>query len=380
MTAAPYRALGFSFDFAADDPALAAFVAELFARCRADGAAAAHRLRAVTAGATGRYRLTLDDDVLLEDAERALVVPTIVWAVNQHAVHSVERAVLVHAGAVARGERAALLVGASGAGKTTLTAHLLTAGFAYLTDEAVPFDAETGRVGTYAKPLKLEPGAFALVPAAAPPPDLVPYELDTWHVPPDRLSRTRPAAGVRAHAVVALAHGAAPTAIGPASRAATLVLLAEQSFNLETLGADGFSALVRLVAQCCCARLEVGDLAPTAALVDALLGAPVPAPAEATVAVTAPPPAPVRGPAPHDGLVVARLDGEAAILDPRAARVHHLDATARAVWDACDGATGADTIARTLGARFGADPAVVRADLARLVTELAAAGLVVTPG
>jgi hypothetical protein len=52
----------------------------------------------------------------------------------------------LHAGAVARGGRALLIVGPGGVGKSTLATALLDRGFRYLGDDVAPIDLGTGRV------------------------------------------------------------------------------------------------------------------------------------------------------------------------------------------------------------------------------------------
>ena len=53
---------------------------------------------------------------------------------------------VAHAAAVAWSGGVCVLAGRSGAGKTTLTAALVAAGFGYLTDDMAPLDGNTGRV------------------------------------------------------------------------------------------------------------------------------------------------------------------------------------------------------------------------------------------
>ncbi|HEX5613918.1 MAG TPA: PqqD family peptide modification chaperone [Acidimicrobiia bacterium] len=379
-----FQALGFRFVVDAADGRVGALLAELYALCRLDVVAAdagtpIHRF-VVDGPLGGRVHLALDDEPLLVDADDALLVPTIAWAVNQRAVASVDDAVLVHAGAVATGGRAVLLVGGSGAGKTTLTARLVADGHDYLTDEAVPFDAAAGIVAPYPKPLKLEVGAAPLFPdavatalgAAAPAPD------GSVQVAPAWLRADVATGAARPVLVLAIDHEAgAPTHDEPLSRAAMLVHLAQQSFNLGTLGARGFANLATLAARCACHRLRPGPLDVASARVSALLAQePTPAPDHRveTIASDA-----SRGdrPRPRGGLVVARLDGEVAILDDAARRAHHLNRSASAVWEACDGTGDAAAIAARLADRFGADPAVVRHDVDEVLGDLAAAGVLV---
>jgi hypothetical protein len=71
----------------------------------------------------------------------------------------IERAapsLLLHAGVLVRDDRAILLVGASGAGKTTMCRALVARGAKYMTDEIAAIDAEL-RVRGLPRPLSLAP-------------------------------------------------------------------------------------------------------------------------------------------------------------------------------------------------------------------------------
>ena len=67
--------------------------------------------------------------------------------------------VLLHAGTLRLEARTVLLVGTSGAGKTTLTATLLDAGADYLSDEFTVLEPAGRTVRRYAKPLTVKQGA-----------------------------------------------------------------------------------------------------------------------------------------------------------------------------------------------------------------------------
>lgn len=82
---------------------------------------------------------------------------------------------------------------------------------------------------------------------------------------------------------------------------------------------------------------------------------------------------PDRIPVPRADVEWAFLDGEAVLYDPRASEVHHLNASASAVWLLCDGSTTAGSIVSEIAEAFGisegeAEPGVAES-LARL-TEL----------
>lgn len=69
---------------------------------------------------------------------------------------------LIHAGVVAHDNKAILLPGRSGGGKTTLIAGLLKNGFRYLTDEIGIIDPHTLRVYPFPKPLNMKIGSLSL--------------------------------------------------------------------------------------------------------------------------------------------------------------------------------------------------------------------------
>jgi hypothetical protein len=89
----------------------------------------------------------------------------------------------LHAAVLARGERAWLLAGDSGAGKSTTTWALLHHGWRYLSDELAPVDLASGRVHPYPHALCLK----RRPPAAYPLPEATLDLGRTLHVPPDAL-------------------------------------------------------------------------------------------------------------------------------------------------------------------------------------------------
>jgi hypothetical protein len=78
-----------------------------------------------------------------------------------------------------------VFAGVMEAGKTTLVAGLVRAGFGYLTDEAGAIERETLLIQPYPKPLSLEPGSWPLFPELEPQADLATdeYKAYEWQVP-----------------------------------------------------------------------------------------------------------------------------------------------------------------------------------------------------
>jgi hypothetical protein len=73
----------------------------------------------------------------------------------------------LHCAAVTDGQVTILVVGESGAGKSTVAAHLCASGFDLLSDEQVAVHAESGEVSSFSRPVLLKPDSRSWAPAAA---------------------------------------------------------------------------------------------------------------------------------------------------------------------------------------------------------------------
>ncbi|MGH2635422.1 MAG: HPr-rel-A system PqqD family peptide chaperone [Actinomycetota bacterium] len=69
----------------------------------------------------------------------------------------------------------------------------------------------------------------------------------------------------------------------------------------------------------------------------------------------------------EDGLILYNRDSSL---------VHHLNPTARIVWFLCDGSADVSELAKEIAEEYGLDPTPVRSQVAGLVAELDAVGLV----
>ena len=78
-----------------------------------------------------------------------------------------EGSVFLHAGGVVIGSRLALVIGASGAGKTTLVAHLLLRGHRMLGDDLVRFTPRDGSFSAVGRSLKLDDNSLRSMPFIA---------------------------------------------------------------------------------------------------------------------------------------------------------------------------------------------------------------------
>ena len=220
-------------------------------------------------------RLLLDGELVLQATDARAFVASLVQWLNQQATNP-EYAVMSHAGGVERGGVACVLPAHMESGKTTLTTGLVRKGFAYLTDEAVAFDWETGEIDPYPKPLSIDPGSQFLFRELTPPlpPGVEATDSAQWQIPP---SAIRPdAVGTRCWAryvVFPNYEEGATTLLQPIGRAEGLVELAKNTFQFREHPRRGLDSLARVIRDVDCYRLTVGDLDRACELIDDLMGA-----------------------------------------------------------------------------------------------------------
>jgi hypothetical protein len=273
-------------------------------------ATAAEREVALVAGARG---LELRDGgrIVRHGVDPTVAAATVVWRLNAIAAES-RAHVLLHAACVA-GSRGggALLVGGTGAGKSTLAAACVGAGFAYLSDELAAIDRRSGLVVPYAKPLVLD--RERLVPASA-------------------LGRVATAPVAPAGLVFPRYEPGASRTEVPLEPGWALLALAAHATNLAALGATAFAWLAGVALACPAVQLTHGD-APTAvaAIRESVHRPPAPlAPAAVLPRIT------------PDTTTVALADSLAVLHEPTG-RVHVLNPAAATLWR---GAAGADVDGR----------------------------------
>lgn len=164
---------------------------------------------------------------------------------------------LVHAGAVALEGRAVLFPGASGTGKSTITAACLARGMGYLSDEAVAVDLVSGLVTGLSRPIMLTPWSRRAL------------RLDDGHeargegkraVPAERLGSTIVAGPLAVAHVVVVRHGAPVTAMMPMTPGEALTHVLAASFNHYRHGETAWEAVVRMAGSASGWYLDVADL------------------------------------------------------------------------------------------------------------------------
>jgi hypothetical protein len=261
---AGYRLIGYACRVRTDLPDVGRLVRELLAAFEVPGVdGPEYRLeRDSDPAEPNPFRLSVDGREAHRVATWLGLVDELLWEVNRAAIPTAP-GVAVHAGAVSLAGSGIVLPAPMDSGKTTLTAGLVVAGCSYLTDEAALIAPETGELLAYPKPLWLSPGSIGAIDGLR---DRVMPEyrelgrMRTYVRPSD----LRPGAlggPCRIALVVAPRFlAASPVRLDPMSRAATLMCLAENSFNLRELGGVGLEQLRRSAAGARGYRLTHGDL------------------------------------------------------------------------------------------------------------------------
>jgi hypothetical protein len=183
----------------------------------------------------------------------------------------------LHAGLVEWSGAAALIVGPSGTGKSTLTAHLALSGWAYHSDEMVDIDLDHPcRAGGFTRPLTLKPGSEALLPKLwrERPPGSTDGRV---YVSPNEFGPLRPTSRVPVTTVVFLSHDrSGPTEWVPLTVPEAVELLLADTLDAQRTGEDGIGALVGLASACHLRRFRGNSLPEAAARLKELVDLPGP--------------------------------------------------------------------------------------------------------
>jgi hypothetical protein len=338
----------------------------------------------------------IDGETLNVPPGSAYLLPILMSAVNRAVVDASTDRLLVHASAVEADGRAILFPAPMEAGKSTLAAGLLRAGYRYVTDEAVAIDLATLEVKPYPRPISLDRGSWPLFADLRPatPNGVAQFCTEQWHISP---------LSVRPDAVAHASHPAlvAFTRYEPErqtraqrmQRARALCELVGCTFNLRRFGIAAFDALARVVARSRCYRLTVGDLDAACATVDRVekdLDRPDVPPDTAVVTEPfgAPDPAGVtRADTVDAGSGVTRRPGVAWVLldrvvvyDPDTGRVVRLNDSGSLLWQVLDGTIPLADIAAELSDAYGSNRRAVEADVVAMARRLARLGLLVQTG
>jgi hypothetical protein len=187
-----FRRLSHGFRVGSNDPEIRAYVGRVLERFVVreppDGWTTYDVVDLGPSEPESRFRLLIDGTWVLGSGNVSHVLNDLFSHVNLDTVEATRDRVLVHAGAVATaGGSGVVLPAPSGAGKTTLVAGLVRAGFGYLSDEAAVFDPVSGTLHAYPVHLSLKGRSRNEFPDVGPDPADAAFSGDTWHVDPEAI-------------------------------------------------------------------------------------------------------------------------------------------------------------------------------------------------
>jgi HprK-related kinase A len=183
-------------------------------------------------------------------------LPMFEWGINWCFAQRFNQYVLLHAGALALGDRAVIMAATPGSGKSTLSAALMLRGFRLLSDEFGVLDPETGLLLPMLKPVALKNRSIDVIRSFSDDAWLGPTfkatrKGDVAHLAPDEAS----VSAVRQLAQPALVifpkyEAGAELSLKPQAPEHTFARLAFNSFNYALLGPISFAAVAHVAASC----------------------------------------------------------------------------------------------------------------------------------
>jgi HprK-related kinase A len=193
------------------------------------------------------------------------------WAIAEHA----HQFLIIHAAAVERHGRVAILPGRSGSGKSTLCAALAHRGWRLLTDELTLVSLTDGAITPLVRPVSLKNQSIEVIrhfsgaSVSRPSEDTAKGTVALMKPPlasVQRAGEKAPPAWI-VFPTFALSQ---PMQLTPQSKAATFIELANNAFNYHIHGRRGFELLAAMVDRCACLSLIYNDLDAAIALFDKL--------------------------------------------------------------------------------------------------------------
>jgi hypothetical protein len=218
----------------------------------------------------------LDDVRPFQTFSRRTALSMLEWGLNWCVYTSAHQYLILHAAVIARDDRALLLSGRPGAGKSTLCAALTASGWRLLSDELTLVDLNDGRIWPVGRPICLKNESIEVISRFVPGAVFGPLVEDT---PKGTVCHMRPPAESvrRLHEraeprwiVLPRFCPEGPPAVEPITKARAFFELADNSFNYEILGEIGFQALRRLVDGIGCSRFSFSELDDAVAAIDRL--------------------------------------------------------------------------------------------------------------
>ncbi|MBT0963928.1 HprK-related kinase A [Denitromonas iodatirespirans] len=210
---------------------------------------------------------------------RAQALAMLEWGMNWCITAYGHHQLVIHAAAVAHGDRAAILPAPPGSGKSTLCAALVNRGWRLLSDELTLVSLETGEIQALARPVNLKNASIQIMRDFAPQAVFGPTIQDTskgavalMQAPASSVAQ----AGTPARPTWIVLPKYAPgteAALTPMAQGEAFLSLADNAMNYHILGEQGFHAIGRLIDDCPSYRFTYSHLDDAIATFDALADA-----------------------------------------------------------------------------------------------------------
>lgn len=199
------------------------------------------------------------------------------WGLNWCVAAHSHQYLVIHAAVIEKDGKAVVLPAPPGSGKSTLCAGLVMKGWRLLSDELALYELQSGLIYGMARPISLKNQSIDIIKRLAPDAVMTAPVPDTTKgtialLRPSVSSVMRVKEPVQATWIVLpnYVHGSPPI-LAPHSRARTFMLLAEQSFNYDTQGQNGFDAVTALVDRTRCYQFTYSSLDDAQRVFDNLL-------------------------------------------------------------------------------------------------------------
>ena len=137
-------------------------VVAFFRLCAGNPAHPAGRRVVITEGSSGRYTLAAGSGPPVEGLARGEVIQRLATTIGRDAFLD-GPGVALRAAAVGWAEKALLILGADGGGKSSLAAWFIEKGFAYLADDTIVLPAAPGTIAGFPGPLAFKPETLSHV-------------------------------------------------------------------------------------------------------------------------------------------------------------------------------------------------------------------------
>jgi hypothetical protein len=193
------------------------------------------------------------------------------WCISSHA----HQYLMIHAAAIEKHGRVAILPAPPGSGKSTLTAGLIQRGWRLLSDELTLIGAD-GLIQGIARPVSLKNQSIEVIRQFAPAATIGRVVKDTikgtvahLRAPPDSVARVLEKAQP-GWVIFPKYQANTPATLQPMQRSDAFMGLAQNAFNYSLLAADGFQRLGALMNASTAYRFEYSKLDDAAQVFDAL--------------------------------------------------------------------------------------------------------------